>query len=243
MSNTTKQAPPFNACRRCGTCCRKGGPALHLEDQELVESGQIPLQHLLTIRQGEPAYDNVTATIAPAVTDIIIINSRPENAPYCVFFNPDQKSCRIYDARPSECEALKCWDTGDIKSLYNCRRLTRRHLLSRIEGLWELVEDHQARCNYGHIADLAARIRQQRQAEAAGQELLGLIRYDRHLRQIALERTQWKSEMLLFLFGRPLSFTIDLFQLKTTRRDGCEIIVSTAAKGEQVCYRRKGLPS
>jgi hypothetical protein len=34
--------PTDTACRRCGTCCRKGGPALHREDRHLVVDGLIP---------------------------------------------------------------------------------------------------------------------------------------------------------------------------------------------------------
>jgi hypothetical protein len=32
----------ITGCRLCGTCCRKGGPALHLADQELVNPAKFP---------------------------------------------------------------------------------------------------------------------------------------------------------------------------------------------------------
>jgi Fe-S-cluster containining protein len=48
-----------NPCRRCGTCCEKGGPSLHREDRPLVDNGQIPVRHLFTIRRGELAQDNI----------------------------------------------------------------------------------------------------------------------------------------------------------------------------------------
>ncbi len=225
-------------CRRCGTCCRKGGPGLHLEDQKLVESGKIQLKDLLTFRQGEPVYDNVTGRIAPAVTDIIKIKSAQQNRPDCVHYDSGQKGCGIYHDRPSECAALKCWDTRDIEELYNCRRLTRRHLIAGVEGLWDLVKHHQERCDYGHVAELADRIRRQRKTEEAEKELLELIRFDRHLRDVTQERMNLEPGMLEFLFGRPLVFTIKLFKLKMTSSASGARIASTATAGELVCYRR-----
>jgi Fe-S-cluster containining protein len=222
-------------CRRCGTCCRKGGPGLHLEDRALVDSGKIPLSHLLTFRQGEPVYDNVSDRIAPAVTDIIRIKSLHDGLSDCLYYDPAEKGCRIYHQRPCECDALQCWDTRKIEAVYNCRRLTRRHLLCDVAGLWDLVAHHQERCDYAHIAELAERIRQRRQAEAAEKELLELVRFDGHLRDLTLERGHLDSGMLEFLFGRPLSFTIGLFQLRMAKTDSGFRIEHS---GERVCYRR-----
>lgn len=224
-------------CRRCGTCCLKGGPALHLEDQPLVDSGRIQLKHLMTFRQGEPTLDNVTDTIAPAVTDIIRIRGMHENRSDCVFYDRAQKECRIYDQRPVECEALKCWDTQKIKSIYSSRRLTRRHLISKVQGLWEMVEDHQDHCDYAYIAELVEKIRRTHPVKEAMAELLEMIRYDQHLREVTLERANMDSGMLLFLFGRPLSFTIKLFEMQMTKTEkgmGIEPV------GGKVCYRRQG---
>ena len=212
---------------------------MHLGDQPLVDSGRIPLKRLLTFRQGEPVFDNVNNTLAPAVTDIIKVKSTHDNTSGCAFYDTALKGCTIYGHRPMECQALKCWDTREIESIYACRRLTRRHLLSKVKGLWELVEDHQQRCDYAYIAELADKIRQNRQFEASSRELLELIRYDRHLRQVTLERASLDPGMLDFLFGRPLSFTITLFRLKVIRTDQGERIEPIDG-ASQVCYRRNG---
>jgi len=231
--------PNINQCRRCGTCCRKGGPTLHLEDQALVESGTIPLKHLFTIRQGEPAFDNVAGVIAPAVTDIIKLKGISEASDVCCFYDAGPKGCGIYAKRPAECRALKCWDTQEIESLYNCRRLTRRHLLSKVEGLWEMVQDHQERCDYGHVADLAAELKRMSSAAESHEKLLELIRYDEILRQITCEKTGLDPEMLPFLFGRPLSFTIEMFQLKLKRTEQGAVLAPVGPSHQQVCYRRQ----
>lgn len=229
---------PEIECRRCGTCCQKGGPALHIADQALVESGKIALKHLLTIRQGELAYDNVGGTIAPAVTDIINVNTCRNSDSPCVFYEPRRKQCRIYENRPSECQALNCRDTRKIERIYSTARLTRRHLLSKVEGLWDLVRDHQERCDYGFISELATQIRQGRQPEQAQQQLLDLIYYDEALRKTTIAHAGHTSEMLEFLFGRSLSFTVQMFQLKLSKTTQGLVLVQTNPTQPQMCYRR-----
>lgn len=208
----------------------------------MVDSGIIRLKHLMTFRQGEPVYDNVSGSIAPAVTDIVKIKSIRQSNSDCVYYETAPKGCRIYHHRPSECSALQCWDTRKIEAMYNCRRLTRRHLLFNVSGLWDLVTHHQERCDYAIIAELADRIRQRRQAAAAEEELLELIRFDGHLREITLERGNLDPGILDFLFGRPLSFTIQLFQLGILKTDSGVRIEPTSGVGSQVCYRRNPLP-
>jgi Fe-S-cluster containining protein len=234
-----KTIPHIDVCQRCGTCCRKGGPTLHLEDRALVASGAIPLKHLFTIRQGEPAYDNVTGVIAPAVTDIIKLKGLSEGSETCCFYDADPEGCRIYADRPAECHALKCWDTGAIKALYNCRRLTRRHLLSQVAGLWELVQDHQERCDYGYVAELATAVKRTPSTKTSHQELLELIHYDESLRQVTCEKARLDPEMQLFLFGRPLSFTIQMFQLRQERTEQGVVLRPLGPMHRQVCYRRQ----
>ncbi len=233
------QTDPEIACRRCGTCCLKGGPALHIADQELVESGRIALKHLLTIRQGEPAYDNVNGTVAPAVTDIIKVDTCRDSASQCVFYNPQLKQCRIYDNRPSECQALNCRDTRKLERIYRTQRLTRRRLLSKVEGLWDLVRDHQERCDYQSISELAVQIRQGRRTEQAQQQLLELIHYDETLRKGTVVRAPHTSDMLEFLFGRRLSFTVQMFQLKLSKTAQGPTLIQT--NPTQMCYRRHRL--
>lgn len=227
-------------CKRCGTCCRKGGPALHIEDQHLVDSGKIPLKHLMTIRQGEPAYDNVAGRIAPAVTDIIMIKAVKGSSTQCPFYDAANRGCGIYDYRPLECRALACWDPEELKAIYNTRRLTRRHLLAKVEGLWALVMDHQELCDYGHIADLADKIRLQPQDGDHQSELLELIHYDKSIRDITIEQSKIDAEMLEFLFGRPLSFTIKMFELKLVKQGQVYHLEPTGSPHAPVCYRRDG---
>ena len=217
VRSLTDQSPQ---CLRCGTCCCKGGPALHIQDRELVDSGKIALKWLFTIRQGEPAFDNVKGLLEPAASDIIKIKGADENDATCHFLDQDQVACRIYEARPSECRALTCWDTQAIADLYGKDRLARTDLLSRLPGLHDLVAEHQERCSYSQVGKWADMIRQggDRRQEAAA-ELSAIIRYDQSLRQVAVERVRMDPDLLDFLFGRPIATTLRAFNIKMIEKD------------------------
>jgi Fe-S-cluster containining protein len=214
-----------NQCRRCGTCCGKGGPALHLEDREAVDSGKILLKCLFTLRQGEPVYDNIRRLIAPATTDIIKIKGAADNDTTCLFLNQEHIRCDIYDSRPVECRVLTCWDTRAVMAMYDQERLTRGQLLSRLAALNDLVAEHQERCDYGRVALWADAIRKERKGAEAVQALLDAIRYDQSLRQVAVTRTRLEPGLLEFLFGRPLSVTIRMYGIKLAKIEGRITIV------------------
>jgi Fe-S-cluster containining protein len=196
------EAADTSACRRCGTCCRKGGPALHRADRGIIETGAIQLKQLFTIRQGEPAWDNVAGGVLPAPGDIIKVKSLPGRRT-CAFYGERAAACKIYARRPVECRALDCNDTREIEAIYRKDRLTRKDLLQSVPGLWELVEDHQQRCSWERVLPLAAEVRRSGQRETV-EELLYLVRYDLHLRDLVVENGGTDADLLDFLFGTPL---------------------------------------
>ncbi len=191
---------------RCGTCCEKGGPAFHRADRHLIEEGVIASSCLYTIRKGELARDNVKQRLVPVDTDVIKIKGKKDSWS-CMFFNQARKSCRIYQNRPLECRALKCWDPGELEKVYAAGRLTRKDLLSGVDGLWELIEDHQARCDYEKIQCLVRQL-EGSAPDRARRQLCEMIRYDAEIRKLVVARGGLESDMLDFLFGRPLSVTI-----------------------------------
>jgi Fe-S-cluster containining protein len=130
---------PLPSCSRCGTCCRKGGPALHREDRHLVEQGLIHTRHLYTIRRGEWVHDPITGALVQASGDIIKIKGA-SGTWACRFFEDGPHTCRIYADRPLECRTLTCWNTAGIERVYEIDRLTREDLISGIAGLWGLVD-------------------------------------------------------------------------------------------------------
>lgn len=204
------------ACRRCGTCCRNGGPALHREDMERIEKGIIPLRRLYTIRPGEPVRDNVKGGIAPSASEVIKLKGQNDSW-VCCLFDEKANACRAYDDRPYECRVLACWDTRKIAAVYDKDRLARRDILLGVEGLWDLVETHEQRCGYGRLrkwVDALAGTNRQRAAD----EILSMIKYDKHLRQLVVENGGMHPGMADFLFGRPLVETIVRFGIAVEQR-------------------------
>jgi Fe-S-cluster containining protein len=225
----SRQPSAFQSeCKRCGTCCRKGGPALHGEDRRLVEDGTIPLKHLYTIREGEPARDNVRNTLEPVNGDVIKIRARGSGWT-CLYLDEGSNSCTIYDHRPAECRALTCWDTARIEALYARDRLNRCELLGAAEGIREVVEIHQQRCDYHHLAGLAASFRSHPNTRTA-EPILEMVRYDYHLRERFCLRSQTEPAILDFLFGRALTVTARGFGLRV-RSAGKKLLLETVPGG------------
>jgi Fe-S-cluster containining protein len=207
-----RRKEPISECRRCGTCCRKGGPSFHQEDKALIEKGVIHSKYLYTIRKGEMAYDNVKQCLQPVSSDVIKIKGKGERWT-CILFDEKQNECTIYEDRPIECRALKCWDTKALEDLYDRKRLKREDLFADIEGLWGLIKDHQERCNYQTIQKLVKAINSDGGAEAR-QRLVEIIQFDIEIRKLVVSRGGLDKDMLDFLFGRPLKQTLKNFGLK-----------------------------
>lgn len=189
-------------CRRCGTCCRKGGPALHRQDRDLVECGAIPAAGLYTLRKGELAWDPIRTRLLPLQDEIIKVKSTADTDA-CRFLVSEENRCEIYAERPQECRILTCWDIRAIEAFYQRDRLTRRELLGNIGHLWDLIQTHEAHCS---IARLARWARQWHGGERRKSidRLADIIRFDMRLRK-TIVNGGGDPDLLDFLFGRPLT--------------------------------------
>jgi Fe-S-cluster containining protein len=211
------------SCRRCGACCQKGGPVLHVEDRDIVEDGIIPGSRLFTVRPGEPVHENVAGKIVWADSEMIKIKGSGRHWT-CDYYLKETASCRIYDHRPVECRVMKCWDTEDIETIYGQRLLTRKMLLSHMAEIWDLVEDHQHRCDYRRVRELTPKIRFGNSREDAA-ELEQMVRYDLAIRQLVVEQAGIEENMLDFLFGRAMTTTIVGFGFDAKRRNDSDRIL------------------
>jgi len=226
MSNSKQKTNP-TTCRRCGTCCKKGGPTFHIEDKMLIEKGTIPLKYIYTIREGERCYDNIKECFLPASSDIIKLKGQ-KGSRTCVFFNEKDKSCTIYEDRPMECRVLKCWDTGEIKRIYAKNRITRKDLISSIEGLWDLVEGHQERCSYNMLQFFIDALRKDNRREAL-EGILKIIEHDKKIRSLTIQKAELEPELTDFLFGRPITETLKIYGIKIKDQQGKYILVPMAS--------------
>jgi len=210
-------------CLRCGTCCQKGGPTLHREDQDLVERGLLPVKLLYTIRTGEIIRDPIQETTLFADSDIIKLRGTGRDW-RCTLFNVDEKRCEKYDNRPAECRAMECWDTSEIEAMYEHDRLTRQDLLGAVSGLWEFIIEHETTCDYRKLRHLSDEMRNGKNGKVADQ-IMEMVRFDAAARELSVEKAGTDPEHLDFLFGRPMSNMISGFGLRL-QKDGHKTTVT-----------------
>ena len=68
----------MSSCKRCGQCCRLGGPVLHRDDLSLLDrfdapaKGTVPfgMADLVTLRTGELVRDDVIGTLTPLEANV-----------------------------------------------------------------------------------------------------------------------------------------------------------------------------
>ena len=118
----------------------KGGPTLHEEDAILFAKGILKRSHVYTLRKSE-VVRNIEDTLVALEQEIIKIKGQGE-AWSCMFYDDDQGACRIYDHRPLECRALKCWDLRGFKEVMARPCLQRRNLIKPDDGILKIISAH-----------------------------------------------------------------------------------------------------
>ncbi|MDD4953106.1 MAG: YkgJ family cysteine cluster protein [Desulfovibrionaceae bacterium] len=192
---------PDRACRRCGECCKKGGPALHKKDLGLIGPGRaLGLKDLVTLRAGEPVHDQPRGAVLALDSEVVKIRPAPGSAA-CVFYQAQDSACGIYPDRPLECRLLDCRDTSAIEAEYHRDRLSRADALGPDNPLLELVREHEKNCPAGRLAELVHAL-DGVDAQSAALELGRMLRYDAEMRRLSLERAGLSPDQLDFFFGR-----------------------------------------
>lgn len=199
-------------CKKCGTCCEKSGPTLHIEDKYLVSKGVLPPSNLVTLRIGEMVYDPREEKHVPLENEIIKISGKDSDWE-CLFYENQEKTCSIYKTRPVECRLLKCWDTKPVLSIMNKNLLSREMLFGKIEGLYDLVKDHDEKCSHIKLKELLLEFEKDNTTETL-EKLKEIILYDINIREIVREKQKAAGAMENLLFGRPFTKTIEQFRYK-----------------------------
>ena len=190
-------------CRQCGTCCRKGGPALHHEDVGLLGEGKITYRDLMTIRAGEMVYSPADGTLGPADRELVKISGRSGEWT-CRFFQPESSSCGIYAVRPLECRLLKCWDTDDLLAVVGRDTVCRQDIVNTGDLIHDLIAHQQRECPAEVVATAVAGWRQLPGNEKCRAVLEDLVRRDLALRDYAIDELGLAADVEFFVFGRPL---------------------------------------
>lgn len=200
LAETLMKDKQQTECLRCGTCCQKGGPALHGADLELVRSGRLPLHDLVTIRRGELAYTPLSGRIEPVTQELVKIRGTGE-AWCCCYYDP-AGGCSIYDRRPVACRVLKCWQPEESLALIGQDLLSRLDILEQDDLLRSLVLEHERLCPCPDMGGV------ERSLAARNGSILpsleGQVSRDLAFRDRVVRMHRLSLGLEMFLFGRPL---------------------------------------
>ncbi|MEW6426722.1 MAG: YkgJ family cysteine cluster protein [Thermodesulfobacteriota bacterium] len=197
-SSTTEAAIP--RCRRCGTCCRKGGPALHRQDLPLLVAGHIGHSHLLTVRRGEPVIPPFAEEPEPAGQELVKIAG--STGWTCRFFR-EGLGCSLYRHRPVECRTLFCADPAPLLALIGRETLNRLDLINPDDPVRAFIARQETDLPLSAMMERVAALRRRQDAEQARTALTAMINDDIRLREEWLRQGGQRCHEL-FLFGRPL---------------------------------------
>lgn len=215
------------ACKRCGTCCQEGGPALHGPDLELVRGGQIPWKNLITIRRGELAHNPLSDRIEATATELVKIRGTGREW-CCCYYDPASRGCTIYGARPMACGVLKCWQPEATLAIIGQDLLSRLDILEEDDPLRPFVLEHERLCPCPDMGKVRQDLVDDPDATIRSLEVL--VNSDLAFRNRAVAEFQLPLAHELFLFGRPL------FQLL----QALGVVVAESGQGLSLSVSRKG---
>jgi Fe-S-cluster containining protein len=217
---------PRDHCIRCGECCLRSSPSLQTSDLSRLTTGPIKHFHLYTLRAGELARDNIQGELKPTQIEIIKVREK-ENNGGCIFYDDAGKRCTIYDHRPIQCAAMKCWDVTEFMRVYGEPKADRTDLI-RDKNLLQLMAAHEERCGYARLDRYVRGI--ESSGETAIHKILGLLKFDHDIRLLSMEKLGVDTDDLNLIFGRPLTETIVMFGLKVVREpDGSFLLTRLEA--------------
>jgi Fe-S-cluster containining protein len=195
------EIPP--RCKRCGTCCCKGGPALHLQDLSLVRKGLVKHGDLITIRKGELVQDPLKMKLRPVSTELVKINGQGDTWS-CRFYDPAAFSCNIHGRHPVECQFLDCSNPEKIARIIEKDTICRADLINPGDPIISIIEKHEQKCPLDELTAIA-----KRRMEGLSISLLELESLSIAATQDLVFRNEAISDGMaamheLFILGRPL---------------------------------------
>jgi Fe-S-cluster containining protein len=202
----------------------KGGATLHEEDAILFSKGVLKRNHVYTLRKSE-VVRNIDDTLMVLKQEIIKIKGQGE-AWSCMFYDDDQRACRIYTHRPLQCRALKCWDLRGFKEVMARPCLQRGDLIKPDDGILKIISAHEQRCAYETL-ESAVRGLQGPDPDKAVESILALLQYDHYIRPFLTEKLKVDPNAMDFFFGRPLTTTIRMFGL-CVKQEGDAFLLAPA---------------
>jgi Fe-S-cluster containining protein len=206
-------------CDRCGTCCTKGGPALHYGDKKLLLNNRLKPEHLLTIRKGEPVISLSTENPEPAQSEIVKLKGRGSEWA-CLFFQKNEAKCTIYEERPLECTLLKCWETKDLEQVAGKSLMSRFDIIAPHDPIIPFIEASDEQCSLERLPRLLSALSRENTRLQAMADLTSLVNADLAIRLQAFAEFHFSLDLELFYFGRPIFKILDQFGITTHEANG-----------------------
>ena len=197
-----QQTSQQDSCLKCGTCCRKDGAVLHLEDLELIRKKILTPENMILLRRGEPAMDNILGRPVLLENELIKIRGKSPGSWTCILHDSKTNLCLIHDNRPLQCRTLECWNTKEITELYNQNTLSRKDMFASGSALEEITLMHEEYCPVDSITELLSI--EIRSPGKAGQKISRMISFDRRFRKSFQEKTGSDEKCLDYYFGRSI---------------------------------------
>ncbi|MFA5354495.1 MAG: YkgJ family cysteine cluster protein, partial [Thermodesulfovibrionales bacterium] len=201
------------SCERCGNCCSGGGPVLLKDDLALFSSGVLSHADVYTIRENERVGSK--ENVYESFLEMIKLREAENGA--CSFYAGNGE-CRIYEKRPYQCRAYKCWSANEIDNPGaalaeediliglegNC--ITRKDFFAGIDLVMDVIKRHEEKCSYERLN--AALEKASEGDEEAMDEVMDMFQYDASIRPFLTEKFSIPQNALDLILGRPLTETI-----------------------------------
>ena len=187
------------SCIRCGECCQLGSPTLLTHDLPLFQQEILTWNDVYTLRPGEQVTTR-DGQVEALPEERLKVREVPGSR-QCWFLLAANNSCRIYENRPEQCRRQVCWGEPPRPPAV-AQLLTRKHLFEAIPEIWELIREHQERCDYGKVARALKELSAGQ--EAAGEVLFEALHFDHYLRQMLINEWDLSPAATELLLGRPV---------------------------------------
>lgn len=196
-----------------------------MQDLTLIKNGTLQKCNLYAIRRGELVNDTISDGLTITPRELIKICERGGERGGCIYYDEAGRACTIYEQRPAQCSALKCWDTTEFLRVYGGPKPVRKDIIEdRI--LLGVIEEHEKRCSYSTLETYVKQV--EVDGEKAVEKILELLRFDHHLRPFMSEKLGLNPEETDLFFGRSLIETVTMFGLKVTREPDGTFSLTTA---------------
>lgn len=190
-------------CRRCGTCCMQGGPALHGPDRELLQSGHLRPEDLITVRRGELALPPLGGEPEPVEGEFLKLAGK-NGSWCCLFYDEESRGCSRYGHRPMACGLLDCTDPAPLLAIAGKDLLTRFDCIEADDPLLPLVHEYETLCPCPDLQAIREQLARGDLPEARLTELEAVVARDLSFRGRVGNLFTLSLARELFSFGRPV---------------------------------------